>query len=98
MSQSHAAAHEHPSAALYVKIGVVLAIITVVEVALYYIPQLLGVLIPALIILSTVKFILVVGYYMHLKFDDRLLTGIFLGGLGIATGTILALMALFENF
>lgn len=98
MSHSPAGAHEHPDAALYVKIGVVLAIITVVEVAIYYIPALFGILIPALIIMSTVKFILVVGYYMHLKFDDRMFTGFFLGGLGIATGTILGLMALFENF
>lgn len=98
MSHSHAAAHAHPGAATYVKIGVVLAIITVGEVALYYIPALAGILIPALIILSAAKFFLVVAYYMHLKFDDRIFTGFFVGGLAIATGTILALMALFENF
>lgn len=69
--------HAHPSLQAYVRIAIMLAIITGVEVAIYYIPSLEGVLVPALIALSAIKFVVVVGYFMHLKFDDSVLTGIF---------------------
>lgn len=69
--------HEHPSQAKYVQIAIFLAIITAVEVAIYYIDALSGILVPTLIILSVIKFITVVGYFMHLKFDSKLLTWTF---------------------
>jgi cytochrome c oxidase subunit 4 len=48
--------------------------------------------------LSALKFGIVVGYYMHLKFDNKLFTWIF--GMGLLTGcsVILALIALFDRF
>lgn len=72
-AHAHAADHAHPSLRAYVNIAIILAIITAVEVAIYYIPALEGVLIPALLILSAIKFVTVVGYFMHLKFDSRML-------------------------
>lgn len=68
---------EHPSLNAYVRIAILLGIITAIEVAIYYIPAFEGVLVPMLIALSAIKFVVVVGYFMHLKFDDKLLTGIF---------------------
>lgn len=67
----------HPSLNAYVRIAIMLGIITGIEVLIYYIPALEGVLVPMLIALSAIKFVVVVGYFMHLKFDDKLLTGIF---------------------
>lgn len=69
--------HAHPSLPAYVRIAIILGAITAIEVAIYYIPAMEGVLVPVLIALSAIKFVMVVGYFMHLKFDDRLLTGIF---------------------
>ena len=88
----------HPGAAAYVKIAVILAILTMTEVAIWYIPALAGILTPALIILSIVKFTLVVMFYMHLKFDSRFFSGVFLAGLFVAVSIILTMIALYVNF
>jgi cytochrome c oxidase subunit 4 len=76
--------HSHPTEMVYVKIAIILSIITAVEVAIFYIEALDSILVPALIIMSAVKFVVVVGYFMHLKFDDRRLAWIFLSGLAMA--------------
>ncbi|MFN8523234.1 MAG: cytochrome C oxidase subunit IV family protein [Chloroflexota bacterium] len=92
---AHAVEEHHPSSGFYVTIAVILFIVTAVEVAIYYIPALLPVIAPILIVLSVVKFTMVVAFFMHLKFDHRLFTGVFVLGLAIAIALILALMALF---
>ncbi len=100
--QAHGAqaSHEesHPGPGQYIAIAVVLSAITAVEVAIYYVDAIRSILVPLLLILSAVKFTLVVGYYMHLKFDSKLFTAFFGTGLFIAASTILALMALFGAF
>jgi len=89
--------HHHPSPWLYVKIGVLLTVITIVEVWAYYIPAWVNswVFVPSLLIMSVVKFVIVVMYYMHLKFDHRLFRALFTGPLIIAVTTIIALLFLF---
>jgi cytochrome c oxidase subunit 4 len=89
--------HAHPGAMTYVRIAVVLAILTSIEVAVYYIEALHDFLVYILVVLSAIKFATVVGYYMHLKFDNRLLTWVFLGGLLTAMSVILSLLALFDR-
>jgi len=92
-------AHEHPSDRKYIEIAIILTIITLVEVAIYYIEWMhdSGVLVPTLFVLSIAKFVTVVGYYMHLKFDDPRFLYIFAGGLVIALAVIGALYALFTT-
>lgn len=92
------AEHVHPSAATYVKIGVVLAILTGLEVAAWYIPMAVLALTLILIALSIAKFALVVMFYMHLKFDHRLFAGMFVWGIVLALSVILALMAMYAAF
>ncbi|MDQ3645934.1 MAG: hypothetical protein M3345_03265, partial [Actinomycetota bacterium] len=53
------AQHAHPQPKQYVFIAVVLAIITAIEVAIYYIPFLENALVPLLIAFSFIKFALV---------------------------------------
>ena len=94
-------AHEagHPTPATYAKIASILAVITAIEFGIFYVPDyapdLKGVIVPAFVLLSAVKFALVGMFYMHLKFDHRLFSGFFVGGLLLATTVILALMGLF---
>ena len=88
--------HAHPGASKYIQIAVILGIITTVEVAVYYISALRPVIMPILIGLSAVKFSLVVMFYMHLKFDNRLFTSLFLFGLVVASFVIVAFIALFH--
>ncbi len=81
---AHGDAHAHPGPGTYITIALILTVITAVEVAVYYIPALLPYIFPILIFLSTVKFVLVVGWFMHLKFDHISYTWYFGGGLALA--------------
>ena len=82
--EHEADAHAHPGALEYLKIGVVLAIVTAIEVGLYYIDMSHDLLVAVLIVLSALKFSLVVLWFMHLKFDNRLLSQFFVGGFLLA--------------
>ena len=90
--------HAHPGARQYIQIAAVLSVLTAVEVAVYYIGVLRPVLVVILLVLSAVKFGLVIGFYMHLKFDHRVFSGMFFFGLGTAAFTIIMLTALFHGW
>ena len=85
----------HPGERTYIGVAIILSIVTAVEVAIYYIEALRDVLVPTLLILSIAKFIAVVGYFMHLKMDDRRFRWMFISGLVISASVIVALMAMF---
>ena len=74
---------KHPSALEYVQIGVILAIITAVEVGLYYLDLDFTLLVALLLTLSVLKFGMVVLWFMHLKFDASLFGILFAGGLAL---------------
>ena len=95
--QTHAG-EEHPTPRTYVKVAIILCVITIIEVAIVIVDVGNLILIPSLLVLSAIKFGYVVGWFMHLKFDDRLYQALFLGGLFLAIAVLLALVALFENF
>lgn len=90
------AAHEetHTSNRTYIQIAIILTIITFIEVVIYYVPSVRPLLVPALIILSLAKFVMVVGFFMHLKFDHRLYRFMFAAGLAVTLGVYLALLAM----
>jgi cytochrome c oxidase subunit IV len=96
--ENHSEHSSHPTDNAYLKIAAILAIITALEVAIFYvggIPDL--VFFTILIIMSVVKFAIVAMYYMHLKFDEIIFTWFFVGGLLLACCVIIALMALFDQ-
>jgi cytochrome c oxidase subunit IV len=95
VAADHPTQHHHPSWQEYVKIGVILFVVTAVEVAIVYVEALEAVILPLLLILGVLKFILVIMYFMHLKQDHKFFTFLFLGGLAIASAIVIALMALF---
>jgi len=88
--------HAHPTAKKYLGIAIILTIITVVEVAIFYIPSMHRFLPPILLTLSALKFALVAMFYMHLKFDHRLYSWVFVVPMCFAAAIILALLALFS--
>jgi cytochrome c oxidase subunit IV len=87
----------HPTAATYGKVAILLTVITVAEVWAYYVPSLVAsrAFIPLLLILSAVKFVTVVAFYMHLKYDHKLFRSLFVGPFLIAATTLIGLMFLF---
>src|SRR4051794_25913970 len=100
MAASHLQTEEHhPSASLYAKVATVLFILTMFEVAVYYIEPLraLDLLAPFLLVLSALKFCGIGGWYMHLKMDHKLFFTFFAGGVGLATTVIVVLMTLFGS-
>src|SRR3712207_3650138 len=90
----------HPGERKYIEIAAILAGITIVEVAIYYIEWVHdnNLLVPILLALSAVKFTMVVGFFMHLKFDDRRLTWIFVTGLVVGFSVVMALYFLQGRF
>ena len=86
----------HPTPKKYVIIAAILAVITAIEVAVVYFNLATAFLITILIIMSAVKFSMVAMYFMHLKFDNKLFSYMFVGGMVLTIGGILALMVLFN--
>jgi cytochrome c oxidase subunit 4 len=73
--------HSHPGWRFYAVIGVILLAFTALEIV-GYVGETRGwyssgAAAAIILVLSAVKFFSVVAYYMHLKFDNKLFTGIF---------------------
>jgi len=106
MADQHAAAAAthgggggHATVKTYINVAIVLAIITAVEVASLYIPGIPApLLVISLLAMSAVKFFLVVGFFMHLRYDHPIMRALFVGPLLIAIAIILAVLALFGAF
>ncbi len=98
-TDSHAAlGTAHPTPFTYFKVAMILSAITAVEVGVFYVEGLGHAIIPVLVILSATKFALVAMFYMHLRYDARLFSWLFVGGLALAFSVVLALLVLFNIF
>jgi len=103
-SQVTAHEHAHPTASLYFKVGLVLFVLTALEVGLYEITYgehagafgatIKPFFVPLLLLMSAAKFALVAMFYMHLKQDSKLFSGVFVFPLAIAAFIIVALIVL----
>lgn len=71
----------HPTPAFYVRVAGALAIMTALEFATYFI-DFGAVALPMLLILMAIKFAMVVGFFMHAKFDHTVYARLLLLGLG----------------
>src|SRR6476646_2009680 len=91
--------HSHPTWSIYWKVALILTLITVAEVWAYYIPSFVASrgFVPTLLLLSAVKFAIVVMFYMHLRYDHKLFRAVFPGPLIIAMTPIVALLFLFGH-
>lgn len=100
-------AHDHhvPKDAMFVKVFLLLVVVTAVEVLWAYLPfedtdnrfahffywgGLLG--------MMTVKFVIIAGTFMHLRFDNKLLTRIFYAGVVLAVAVYMIALSTFELF
>lgn len=96
--------HAHPTAGVYAKVGLVLFVLTALEVGLYEITYgdhagasagaIKPFFVPMLLLLSAAKFALVAMFYMHLKQDSKIFAGVFVFPLIIATVIIVSLIIL----
>lgn len=76
--------HAHPPVGEYIKIGLILAVLTLAEVATSYLDLDRTVQIWLLLGMMVVKFALVVLWFMHVKFDSPTYGRAFTFGLALA--------------
>ena len=87
--------HHHPSDFTYIKVALILAVMTTLEVLTY--PFDFGhFAVPLLLILMTLKFGTVVAYFMHLKFDSIMFRRLFIAGIITAVVVYSAALTMFH--
>ncbi len=99
-SEEHHEGGHHPTFRQYVFIAIILFVITLVEFLIIVPESLQGssLVVAPLFILSILKFAIVIGWYMHLRFDPRMFTTVFLAGLFLALLVVSAVLGLFGSF
>lgn len=91
------AEHGWPDAK-YIQLAVFLAVVTALEVYASYADWLGPAFIPSLIIMMVIKFVAVVLFFMHLKFDNKIFSWMFYAGLVLAVGVYIAMLLSFQFF
>lgn len=89
--------HDHVSDNRYIVIALILAVITAAEVVASYV-DLGAVFIPLLLFMMAIKFFVVVSYFMHLKFDNKIFSRLFYTGLFLALAVYVAALLTFRFF
>ena len=89
---------QHATVATYVLVALVLTGVTALEVGVIYVRRLAPIVVPLLLAMSAAKFALVALFFMHLRYESRVLTFLFVGPLIIASGLAVALMTLTGAF
>lgn len=89
---------DHPTASKYVNIAVVLAILTAMEVSTYFF-DFGAIAVPLLIVLMVIKFLMVAGFFMHLRYDIKVFGQLLYLGLGFALTlyTLVVIILTFEH-
>jgi cytochrome c oxidase subunit 4 len=93
MSSEHQA---HPTPGQYWKIAAFLAAVTALEVAMFYIDRQLGLGFlnaAILILLSAIKFLVVVGWFMHVRYEKPMISRFFTAGFVLACGLYLVVLS-----
>lgn len=90
---------DHPTWPTYWKVALILTIITAVEVSAYYIPawETSAIYVPSILLMSALKFVIVVLFYMHLKYDHKLFRALFTGPFIVASLILIAFLFLFSK-
>jgi cytochrome c oxidase subunit 4 len=91
-------AHAHPSRFhTYVQIAMTLSVITGIEILVVFMKFMPNWLVVGiLVLLSAVKFLFVIFFFMHLRWDKVFCTILFFIGLVLGGGTMAALLTLFR--
>ncbi len=88
----------HASIRTYVRVAVILSIITALEFGVIYMRRLTPIVVPLLLVMSAAKFALVALFFMHLRYEGRALSALFVGPILIAMGLVMALSTLAGAF
>lgn len=83
----------HATPFFYTIVGIILAVVTLLEVWLFTLDDMFGAtFVPIMLLLALAKFVIVVAFFMHLRFDKNLLTLVFSSGFIIAIAVFMILL------
>ncbi|OGO51255.1 MAG: hypothetical protein A2148_09440 [Chloroflexi bacterium RBG_16_68_14] len=83
----------HPGPASYVRVAVGLGIVEALELVVYYAAGEGEAGLALLLLLTVVQFALVALWFMHLRFDSRVFSTVFVGGLVLAGALFVVVLA-----
>lgn len=96
---------EHASDRLFVKVFLGLVVVTAVEVGWAYMPwedsdsrAWTAVYWGGLMLMMGFKFFIIAGYFMHLRFDNKILTRVFYAGVVLAVAVYMIALCTFQLF
>ena len=78
----------------FIYIALFLAVLTGIEIVIIFIPWPFWLILTLLLGMSVIKFFCVILWFMHLIYDRMLCFALFIAGLILAAGTMVALLAL----
>ena len=85
----------YPDEGQYIKVALILFVITMGEVGIYYVTGARQAVTTLMLVMMAVKFALVALYFMHLRFDSKLFRRLFVTGIILAIAVyIIALTSL----
>jgi cytochrome c oxidase subunit IV len=90
--------YSHREDLVYLKVFVVLVVLTAMEVYASYAHWLGSLFLPVMLILMAIKFVLVVSFFMHLKWDSKLFGRLFWAGALLAVAVYVGALATFQFF
>lgn len=99
-THGHASDGEHiPKDSYFIKVALILAFVTALETSTYWWEgNLKSIATPALLIMMTIKFFMILLVFMHLKFDNKLFSLMFYIGLGLAVFVYMVALFTFQFF
>jgi cytochrome c oxidase subunit IV len=90
--------YTHHSDWVYIKVALVLAVLTALEVYASYADWLGNAFVPLLFVLMGVKFLLVVLFFMHLRYDAKIFGRLFWSGFILAVAVYVIALSAFQFF
>lgn len=99
LADEHSGGHDGhvPTDRHFIVIALWLALLTALETSTYWI-DLGGFATPLLLIMMSIKFVMIVLVFMHLKYDHKLLSVLFYMGLALAIVVYSVFLATFQFF
>ncbi len=95
-TDGHDQVHDVPDST-YIKIAIALMILTAAEVAVSYM-DIGAFMVPSLLIMMAIKFMTVILYFMHLKYDNPLFRRLFYTGVLLALFVYVVALLTFHYF
>jgi len=99
MTSPEPGVEEHyPDEWQYIKVALILFVITMAEVAIYYVSGARRAVITLMLFMMIAKFSLVALYFMHLRFDSKLFRRLFVTGVVLAVAVYLIALSSLHIF